>query len=99
VGRLSALPSIHRYLESTAVRLGDAGTGNNRDDVRIVLGIALIAGISTPLVAALSGCLLLAFAAGMTVGTGVKAALDASVLAASAAVFLLALISSSRDHP
>jgi hypothetical protein len=65
----------------------------------IVLGIALIAGISTPLVAALSGCLLLAFAAGMTVGTGVKAALDESVFAASAAAFLLALISLPRDHP
>jgi uncharacterized membrane protein YphA (DoxX/SURF4 family) len=58
----------------------------------IVLGIALIVGISTPLVAALSGCLLLAFAAGMTVGPGVKTALDASVFAASAAAFLLAFL-------
>lgn len=64
----------------------------------IVLGIALIAGVSTPLVAALSGCLLLAFAAGMTLGTGVKTALDASVFAAAAAAFLLAFVSSPRDH-
>jgi uncharacterized membrane protein YphA (DoxX/SURF4 family) len=65
----------------------------------IVLGIALIAGVWTPLVAVLSGLLLLAFAAGMAAGTGVKTALDASVFAASAAAFLLALISSPRDHP
>jgi len=65
----------------------------------IILGIALIAGISTPVVAALSGCLLLAFAVGMTVGTGVKTALDASVFVASAAAFLLAWVSSPRDHP
>jgi len=59
----------------------------------IVLGIALLAGVWTPVVGALSGCLLLAFAAGMTVGTGVKTALDASVFAAAAAAFLLALVS------
>lgn len=59
----------------------------------VVLGIALIAGIATPLIGLLSGVLLLAFAAGMTFGTGVKTALDASVFAASAAAFLLALAS------
>jgi thiosulfate dehydrogenase [quinone] large subunit len=37
-----------------------------------------------------SGVLLLLFALGMTLGTGIKTAFDASVLAASAAGFLLA---------
>jgi hypothetical protein len=64
----------------------------------ILLGLALIAGVSIPLVGTLSGCLLLAFAAGMTIGTGVKTALDASVFAAAAAAFLLALVSASPDR-
>ncbi len=61
----------------------------------IVLGVALVAGVARRPVAALSGALLLAFAAGMTVGTGVKTALDASVFAAAAGAFLLAV--DSRD--
>lgn len=40
--------------------------------------------------ARLSGWLLLAFALGMTVGTGVKTAFDASVFAASGGAFMLA---------
>ena len=56
----------------------------------IVLGVALIAGVQVRLAAILSGFLLLAFASGMTIGTGVKTALDASVFAASAGAFLLA---------
>jgi len=56
----------------------------------IALGILLIAGVQVRLVAILSGFLLLAFATGMTSGTGVKTALDASVFSASAAAFLLA---------
>jgi thiosulfate dehydrogenase [quinone] large subunit len=63
----------------------------------VLLGIALIAGVALPLVGALSGFLLLAFAAGMTLGTGVKTALDASVFAAAAAAFLLALVSAPPD--
>jgi len=57
----------------------------------IVLGVALVAGVARRLVAALSGALLLAFGVGMTVGTGVKTALDASVFGAAAAAFLLAI--------
>jgi uncharacterized membrane protein YphA (DoxX/SURF4 family) len=57
----------------------------------IVLGVALLAGFALRIVACLSGALLLAFATGMTIGTGVKTALDASVFAASACAFLLAL--------
>lgn len=56
----------------------------------IVLGVALIAGVRMRAAAVLSGLLLLAFAIGMTIGTGVKTALDASVFAASAGAFLLA---------
>jgi thiosulfate dehydrogenase [quinone] large subunit len=62
----------------------------------IVLGIALIAGVARRLVATLSGALLLAFAIGMTIGTGVKTALDASVFAAAAGAFLLALDARER---
>ncbi|MGE5246041.1 MAG: DoxX protein [Betaproteobacteria bacterium] len=57
----------------------------------VVFGIALLAGIAVREVAFLSGVLLFAFAAGMSIGTGVKTALDASVFAASAGAFLLAL--------
>ena len=56
----------------------------------VALGIALLAGVHTRTVAILSGVLLLGFALGMTVGTGVKTAFDASVFTASAAAFLLA---------
>lgn len=56
----------------------------------IALGVALIAGVGLYVVALASGLLLLAFATGMTMGTGVKTAFDASVFAASAGAFLLA---------
>jgi uncharacterized membrane protein YphA (DoxX/SURF4 family) len=55
----------------------------------IALALLLIAGYRTRWAAFGSGVLLLAFALGMTAGTGIKSALDASVLAASAAGFLL----------
>lgn len=61
----------------------------------VVLGAALVAGIHVRLAANASGFLLLAFALGMTVGTGLKSALDASVFAASAASFLLASASAA----
>jgi hypothetical protein len=57
----------------------------------IVLGVALIAGVRLRWTALLSGFLLLAFATGMTIGTGIKTAFDASVFSASAAAFLLAV--------
>lgn len=59
----------------------------------IALGILLLIGFQTRWAARLSGWLLLAFALGMTVGTGVKTALDASVFAASAGAFMLAAAS------
>jgi uncharacterized membrane protein YphA (DoxX/SURF4 family) len=65
----------------------------------IVLGVALIAGVQVRWTALLSGFLLLAFAAGMTIGTGVKTAFDASVFSASAAAFLLAALAEPSAAP
>jgi thiosulfate dehydrogenase [quinone] large subunit len=62
----------------------------------IVLGIALIVGVKVRLAAMLSGFLLLAFATGMTIGTGIKTAFDASVFAASAGAFLLGMQASDN---
>jgi thiosulfate dehydrogenase (quinone) large subunit len=56
----------------------------------IALAILLVAGYRTRWAALGSGVLLLLFALGMTAGTGIKSAFDASVFAASAAGFLLA---------
>jgi uncharacterized membrane protein YphA (DoxX/SURF4 family) len=56
----------------------------------IALGILLLIGLQTRWAARLSGWLLLAFALGMSAGTGVKMALNASVFAASGGAFLLA---------
>lgn len=56
------------------------------------LGILLLIGFETRWAARLSGWLLLAFGLGMTAGTGVKTALDASVFAASGGAFLLATV-------
>lgn len=58
----------------------------------LVLGIALILGLFTRWAALLSGILLLLFAGGMSVGTGVKSALDASVFSAAGAAFALVVL-------
>jgi uncharacterized membrane protein YphA (DoxX/SURF4 family) len=58
----------------------------------LVLGAALILGLFTRWAALLSGILLLLFAGGMSIGTGVKAALDASVFSAAAAAFALVVL-------
>lgn len=55
----------------------------------IVLGSLLLVGWRTKWVGLASGVLLLLFALGMTFGTGVKTAFDASVFAAAAVGFLL----------
>jgi uncharacterized membrane protein YphA (DoxX/SURF4 family) len=54
------------------------------------LGAALLLGFQTHRAAQLSGWLLLAFGIGITAGTGIKSALNASVFSASAGAFLLA---------
>lgn len=69
-----------------------------------VLGFALILGFRTRYVALASGGLLGLFALGITVGTGLKAALNYSVFAASAGAFGLAIIDSlagsqSKQNP
>jgi thiosulfate dehydrogenase (quinone) large subunit len=56
----------------------------------IALGLLLLVGFQTRWAARLSGLLLLAFGFGMTAGTNIKSAFDASVFAASAGAFLLA---------
>jgi len=60
------------------------------------LSLALIFGIFTRQSALASGILLLLFALGMTVGTGVKSALNASVFSACAAAFALSTRRDSR---
>lgn len=56
----------------------------------IVLGILLLVGWRTRFIALASGWLLVAFAAGMSAGPGIKTAWNASVFAAASAAFLLA---------
>jgi uncharacterized membrane protein YphA (DoxX/SURF4 family) len=58
----------------------------------VVFGVALILGFFTRWSALLSGVLLLLFAFGMTVGTGLKSALSASVFSAAAAAFALSVL-------
>lgn len=53
------------------------------------LAVGLLLGWRTRVLGAAAGLLLLAFGLGMTAGTGVKSALDASVFAAAAAGLLL----------
>jgi uncharacterized membrane protein YphA (DoxX/SURF4 family) len=58
----------------------------------LVLGVALLLGLLTRWSALLSGILLLLFASGMSMGTGIKSALNASVFSAAAAAFALAVL-------
>jgi thiosulfate dehydrogenase (quinone) large subunit len=60
------------------------------------LAVMLLTGVRTRYAALASGWLLLAFALGMSVGTGVKSALNASVFAASGGAFVLARAGSYR---
>ncbi len=57
--------------------------------LEIALGVLLLIGLRVREAAFASGLLLLAFAAAMTLATGLKSPLDASVFAASAGAFLL----------
>ena len=58
----------------------------------LVLGVALLLGLFTRSSAFLSGLPLLLFASGMSMGTGIKSALNASVFSAAAAAFALAVL-------
>lgn len=62
----------------------------------LFLGVMLILGYFTRQVAVASGVLLALFALGMSLGTGVKTALDASVFSASAGAFALAFLTRGR---
>jgi uncharacterized membrane protein YphA (DoxX/SURF4 family) len=57
----------------------------------LALGVALLLGLFTRWSALLSGILLLLFASGMSMGTGIKSALNASVFSAAAG-FALAVL-------
>ena len=71
--------------------LGWTATG-----LEILCGIALLVGFRTRFAAVVGGVLLLLFALGMAIGTGIKSPLDASVFSASAASFALALLGPGR---
>ncbi len=58
----------------------------------LVLGVLLILGLFTRWAALLSGILLLIFAGGMSIGTGLKSALNYSVFSAAAAAFALVVL-------
>lgn len=60
--------------------------------LEIVLGIGLILGFKTRLMAQVSGFLLLSFALSMTFTSGIKGPLDYSVFSAAAAAFALSLL-------
>lgn len=60
--------------------------------LEVALGICLIVGYKTKLMANLSGILMLVFALSIAFATGIKGAFDYSVFAASAGAFGLALI-------
>jgi uncharacterized membrane protein YphA (DoxX/SURF4 family) len=62
----------------------------------IVVGVVLTAGVATRQAALAGGVLLGLFALGMTMGTGLKSALNASVFAASAGALALAM---ARSYP
>ena len=58
----------------------------------LVVGVTLLLGLFTKWSALVSGVLLLLFATGMSMGTGIKSALNASVFSAAAAAFALAVL-------
>ena len=64
--------------------------------IESMLGISLLIGFHTRRAAQVSAWLVLAFGIGMTVGTGLKSALNAGVFAFSAGAWLLA---SADDYP
>jgi uncharacterized membrane protein YphA (DoxX/SURF4 family) len=64
--------------------------------IESTLGIGLLLGFHTRRAAQFSGWLVLAFGIGMTVGTGFKSALNASVFAFSGGAWLLAR---AREYP
>lgn len=60
--------------------------------VEVLLGLGLLLGFKTRLLAQLSGALLLIFALAMTITTGIKGPLDYSVFSAATAAFALSTL-------
>jgi uncharacterized membrane protein YphA (DoxX/SURF4 family) len=67
--------------------------------LEVALAVALVIGFRTREAAFAAGVLLLLFALGMAVGTGIKSPLNASVFSASAGAFLLAARESVSAAP
>lgn len=63
------------------------------------IGLALLAGLRLRITALLSGLMALAFALAMTFTTGPHSVFSYSVLAVSAASFVLAALSTNRSRP
>lgn len=59
--------------------------------LEVVVGVLLLVGYRIRITALAAGLMLAAFGVGMTWGTGLKSALDASVLSASAGALLLSI--------
>ena len=95
---ISAWGSWNSFLEYTAIinpwfpPALTSGLATIATVAEIILGVFLIIGFKTELVAKLSGYLLLLFALSMTFSVGIKTAFDYSVFSASAAAFSLSLI-------
>lgn len=84
---LRSTAKLNPYAPASAVPL----LGWTETLCETAFGLALVAGIWTRVVAPLSGLLLLALAIDMSLGAGIRSTFEASVRAASAAAFLLAL--------
>lgn len=66
--------------------------------LEIVLAVGLLTNIKTPLVAKITGLLLLIFGLAMTFFLNIKAPLDYSVFVGSAAAFLLSYIAKNKSY-
>jgi len=84
-GELRALHAVHWQLNPWAPPALVPVLAWTATAAELVCGVALIAGFLYREVAVASGVLLCLFAFGMTIGTGVKTALDASAFSAAAA--------------
>lgn len=66
--------------------------------LEVILGIGLLFGVRLAVVALASGVLLSSFAITMTIALGPEPAFSYSVWSAAAGAFVLAALSSSREH-
>jgi len=92
LGKLEEFPGIHIPDQSLVSFIHNVGTGTIATVAEIILGLFLLLGLKTELMAKLSGYLLLLFALSMTFSLGIKTPFDYSVFSASAAAFSLSMI-------